>query len=69
MTINYPQLALLRFVLEEVKEGRVPSVSNDQKVDLDYLHNNFDNVISRIEKEMKRRPNHTEFSFVMRVSK
>jgi len=52
--MNYRQLSLQRYVLEEVKEGRTPSVSNDEKVDLDYIVNNYDNIIRDIEKEMKK---------------
>ena len=67
--MTYGQLALNRYVLEQVKESKKPSISNSQKVDLDYLANHYDNVITKIEGDMKRKPNHTEFSFVMRVSK
>ncbi len=67
--MTYGQLALLRYVIEQVKEGKKPSVSNDQKVDLDYLANHYDNVISDIERDMKRRPNCREFAFVIRISK
>jgi len=67
--MTHGQLALLRYVIEEVKQGKKPSISNDQKVDLDSMHNHFDNIITDIENDMKKKPNQTEFSFVMRVSK
>ena len=67
--MTYGQLALNRYVLEQVKEGKIPSISNSQKVDLDYLVNNYNNVISDIERDMERRPNCKEFAFVIRISK
>ena len=67
--MTYGQLALNRYVLEQLKEGKTPSISDSQKVDLDYLANNFDNVISDIEKDMKKKPKQKEFAFVIRVSK
>ena len=51
--MTYGQLALIRHVLNEVKEGRNPTISNEEKVDLDYLHNYFDNIISDVEKNKK----------------
>ena len=51
--MTYRQLALIRHVLNEMKEGRNPTVSNNEKVDLDYLHNYFDNIISDVEKNKK----------------
>lgn len=36
-----------------MKEGRNPTVSNGEKVDLDYLQNYFDNIISDVEKNKK----------------
>lgn len=52
-----------------MKEGEDPSISNNEKVDLDSMHDYFNNVVTKIENDMKRKPNHTEFSFVMRVEK
>jgi len=50
--MTYSQLGLLRHVLENVKEGKLPGIaSNDEKVDLDYLANYFDNLILEVEKE------------------
>ena len=66
--MTYEQLALNRYVLEQVNEGKKPSISHRQKVDLDYLANLYDNVITDLERDMKRRPNCREFSFLMRVS-
>lgn len=51
------QLALTRYVLEQVKEGKNLSISNDEKVDLDYLANYFDNIIMMAEREKKKKPN------------
>ena len=36
-----------------MKEGRNPTVSNGEKVDLDYLQNYFDNIISDVEQNKK----------------
>jgi len=52
--MTYGQLALLRHVIEQVKEGKTILVSNTEKVDLDYLGNYFDNLLLNIEKEKKR---------------
>lgn len=52
--MTYGQLALLRYVLCDVKEGKKPSISNNEKVDLDYLANFFNNLILNIEEEKKR---------------
>jgi len=49
--MTYTQLALLRHVLEQVKEGKIPEITNAEKVDLDYLENYFNNLISEVEKE------------------
>ena len=51
--MTYGQLALVRHLLNEVKEGRNPTISIKEKVDLDYLHNYFDNIISDVEKNKK----------------
>lgn len=67
--MTYEQLALNRYVLEQVKEGKKPSISKSQKVDLDYLANHYDNVIKNIERDLIRSPGCREFSFLMRVSK
>jgi len=45
------QLALNRYILETVKGGKLPEITNNEKVDLDYLANYFDNLISEVEKE------------------
>ena len=55
--MNLKQLALNRYVIEQVKGGGKPSVSNDEKVDLDYIANFWDNIISMAEKEVKKKPN------------
>ena len=67
--MTYSQLALNRYVLEQLKEGKTPSISNSQKVDLDYLANHYDNVITDIEKEMKKNPRQVDFIFQFRGSK
>jgi len=48
------QLALVRYILEQVKEGKTPSVSNDEKVDLDSTTNYFDNLLLDVEKQKKK---------------
>ena len=67
--MTYGQLALNRYVLEQLAEGKKPSISNSQKVDLDYLANHYDNVITDIEKDMKKNPKQIDFIFQMRVSR
>jgi len=65
--MTYTQLALLRHVLEQVKGGKLPEITNTEKVDLDYLTNYYDNLISDIERD-KKKNNKAEFqSFVMVV--
>jgi len=65
--MTYRQLALLRHVLEQVKGGKLPEITNAEKVDLDYLENYCDNLISDIERD-KKKNNKAEFqSFVMVV--
>jgi len=61
--MRYSQLALNRHVIEQVKEGKNPSFDNDEKVDLDYLANYWDNIISMAEEEMKRKPNTKNIAF------
>ena len=51
--MTYGQLALIRYVLEQVKEGKKPSISNSQKVDLDDMGNYFDNLVTDIKKNKK----------------
>ena len=67
--MTYEQLALVRMVLEKTKDGKKPSISHNQKVDLDYLHNVYDNLITNIEKEMKENPNAKNFVYRMIVNK
>jgi len=65
--MTYRQLALLRHVLEQIKGGKLPEITNAEKVDLDYLTNYYDNLISDIERD-KKKNNKAEFqSFVMVV--
>jgi len=47
------QLALNRYILEEVKNGRMPSITDNEKIDCDYMVNYYDNLITDIEKEKK----------------
>ena len=54
--MTYSQLALNRYVLEEVKNGRMPTITDNEKIDLDYMVNHWDNVISNIEKDKKKNP-------------
>ena len=37
--MTYGELALLRYILEQVKEGKKVSLSDDQKIDTDSLYN------------------------------
>jgi len=61
------QLALNRYILETVKEGKLPEITNNEKVDLDYLANYYDNLIMDIEREKKRKSKAELQSFVMVV--
>ena len=65
--MNLKQLALQRYVIEQVKEGKTPSVSNDEKVDLDYITNYWDNIIMEIVKEIKKKPNIRGCTFKLNV--
>jgi len=65
--MTYSQLALLRHVLEQVKEGKLPEITNAEKVDLDYMANYYDNLILDIEREKKRKSKAELQSFVMVV--
>jgi len=65
--MTYTQLALLRHCLEQVKGGKLPEITNTEKVDLDYLENYYDNLISNIEKEKKRNSKVEWQNFVMVV--
>jgi len=61
------QLALLRHVLEQVKAGKLPEITNAEKVDLDYMANYYDNLITDIEREKKKNSKAELQSFVMVV--
>ena len=65
--MTYSQLALLRHVLEQVKEGKLPEITNAEKVDLDYMANYYDNLITDIEREKKKNSKAELQSFVMVV--
>jgi len=65
--MTHSQLALLRHVLEQVKEGKLPEITNAEKVDLDYLENYYDNLISDIERDKKKNSKAELQSFVMVV--
>ena len=65
--MTYRQLALLRHVLEQVKGGKLPEITNAEKVDLDYLENYYNNLILDIEKEKKRNSKAEWQNFVMIV--
>ena len=66
--MNFRQLGLQRYVMEQVKEGKKPSVSNDEKVDLDYVVNYWDNIITEIEKEIKKKPNIKGCTFKLNIA-
>jgi len=65
--MTYTQLALIRHVLEQVKNGKLPEITNTEKVDLDYLENYYNNLISNIEKEKKKNSKVEWQNFVMIV--
>ena len=65
--MTYSQLALLRHVLEQVKDGKLPEITNAEKVDLDYMANYYDNLISDIERDKKKNSKAELQSFVMVV--
>ena len=65
--MTYSQLALLRHVLENVKDGKLPEITNAEKVDLDYMANYYDNLITDIEREKKKNSKAELQSFVMVV--
>lgn len=47
------ELALARYVLEQVKEGKLPSITNSEKVDLDSVAGYFDNILLDVAKVKK----------------
>ena len=65
--MTHSQLALLRHVLEQVKEGKLPEITNNEKVDLDYMANYYNNLISDIERDKKKNSKAELQSFVMVV--
>lgn len=66
--MNLKQIALNRYVCEQIKEGKEISISNDEKVDLDYLANYWDNIITEIEKEIKKKPNIRGCTFKLNIA-
>jgi len=65
--MTHSQLALLRHVLEQVKDGKLPEITNNEKVDLDYMANYYNNLISDIERDKKKNSKAELQSFVMVV--
>ena len=65
--MTYTQLALLRHVLEQVKEGKLLEITNAEKIDCDYMENYYDNLITDIEREKKKNSKAELQSFVMVV--
>ena len=65
--MTYTQLALLRYCLENVKEGKLPEITNAEKVDLDYMAGYYNNLILDIEREKKKNSKAELQSFVMVV--
>jgi len=63
--MTYTQLVLNRHVLEQVKEGKLPEITNAEKVDLDYMANYYDNLITDIEREKKKNSKAELQNFVM----
>ena len=66
--MNLRQLALQRYVFEKVKNGEKLEITNDEKVDLDYIHNYWDNIILEIEKEVKKNPRITGCTFKFNIA-
>jgi len=52
--MTHGQLELLKYVIGQVKEGKNPSISNDQKVDLDDMGMYFNNLALDVVKQKKR---------------
>ena len=52
--MTHRQLELLKYVIGQVKEGKNPSISNDQKVDLDDMGMYFNNLALDVVKQKKR---------------
>ena len=52
--MTHGQLELLKYVIGQVKEGKNPSISNDQKVDLDDMGLYFNNLTLDVVKQKKR---------------
>jgi len=65
--MTYSQLALLRYILENARDGKMPDISDDEKVDLDYMANYYDNLITDIERDKKKNSKAELQSFVMVV--
>ena len=65
--MNFRQLGLQRYVDEKVKNGEKLEITNDEKVDLDYITNYWDNIILEIEKELKKKPNIRGCTFKLNV--
>lgn len=54
--MHIKQLALNRYVIEQIIKGNKPSISRNEKVDLDYLATYWNNIISTVEKEIGEKP-------------
>ena len=65
--MTYTQLALLRHVLEQVKGGKLPEITNAEKVDCDYMAGYYNNLILDIERDKKKNSKTELQSFVMVV--
>ena len=48
------ELALARYILERVKEGKEFTMSKEEKVDLDSITDYFNNLLSDVEKAKKK---------------
>ena len=53
--MNFRQLALQRYVCERVKNRERLEITHAEKVDLDYITNYWDNIITEIEREIKKK--------------
>ena len=65
--MTHTQLALNRYILEEVKEGRMPSITDNEKIDCDYMAGYYDNLILDIEKEKTRNKKAIWQNFILTI--
>ena len=66
--MNLRQLCLQRYVCEKVNNGEKLEITHAEKVDLDYITNYWDNIITEIEKEIKKKPNIKGCTFKLNIA-